>query len=81
MVRHHGAGRQAPQSVIDTLGKTLKTVSENPEFQRLVNQQGAWTSPSTVLPRPGSSGRRKSRNGKMSSRPPASPIKADLLRF
>jgi len=29
-----------PQAVIDMIGKTLKTVSENPEFQRLVNQQG-----------------------------------------
>ena len=29
-----------PQAVIDTLGRTLKTVSENAEFQRLVNRQG-----------------------------------------
>jgi tripartite-type tricarboxylate transporter receptor subunit TctC len=29
-----------PQEVIDTLGRAFKTVSEKPDFQRLVNQQG-----------------------------------------
>lgn len=34
------APAKTPQSVIDTLNKSFKTISENPDFQRLVNQQG-----------------------------------------
>jgi tripartite-type tricarboxylate transporter receptor subunit TctC len=34
------APAKTPQNVLDSLGKAFKTISENPDFQRLVHQQG-----------------------------------------